>query len=130
MAWMTRRRALGVALMVGAAGVARAQALAAEVQRSLRIVDGTLPSEERVISVQKGDRLRWRITSNQPGELHLHAYRLSAKVVADQPTELAFTAMATGRFQVEWHPAAAPSAAPATAAHHGPPLATLEVHPR
>ena len=72
-------------------------------------------------------RLRWRITSNAAGEVHLHAYRLSARLLPGQPAELVFTAFATGRFRLEWHAAGDNSAAPD--AHHAPALAVLEVLP-
>ncbi len=95
---------------------------------TLAITDGILPKEFRLIKANKGDRLRWRISSNTAGEFHLHAYRLSAALQAGQTTELAFTAFATGQFRLEWHGAPATSA-PA-AGHHAPPLAMLEVQPR
>jgi hypothetical protein len=118
--------ALGIALLA-ACGAALAQATAAPVHE-LRLVDGALPAGERALVVHKGDALRWRISSNTPGELHLHAYRLVATVKPGQPAELDFTAHATGRFRLEWHAAGAASAAPG--GHHGPPLATLDVRPR
>jgi hypothetical protein len=98
----------------------------------LSILDGALPAEQRLIKAQKGQLLRWRITSNQAGELHLHAYRLLAAVKPGQVAELAFTAHATGKFRLEWH-GAQDKASPKDAApghHHAPALATLEVRPR
>jgi hypothetical protein len=93
----------------------------------LHLVDGALPTTQRSITVHKGERLRWRITSDAAGELHLHAYRLSAQLRAGQPEELAFTAFASGRFRLEWHPAQDKSAAPV--AQHAPTLAVLDVLP-
>ncbi len=104
----------------------------AEQGLDLSIVDGALPAEQRLIKVQKGQRLRWRISSNQAGELHLHAYRLHAAVKPGHIAELAFTAHATGKFRLEWH-GAQDKASPKDAApshHHAAPLATLEVRPR
>jgi hypothetical protein len=98
----------------------------------LSIVDGAVPVAQRLIKVQKGQPLRWRITSDQAGELHLHAYRLHAAVKPGQVAELAFTAHATGKFRLEWHGAqdrpVPKDAAPSH--HHAPALATLEVRPR
>jgi hypothetical protein len=93
----------------------------------LRITSGALPAQQRVIRVTKGERVIWRITSDAPGQVHVHAYRLEAHVLAGQPAELAFKAFATGRYRVEWHPVAGNPATPD--AHHAPPLATLEVRP-
>ena len=100
----------------------------AEKIRELVIVDGALPAGERLIKVLKGDRLRWRITSNQPGEVHLHAYRLHVQLQPGLPGEMAFTAFATGRFRLEWHAAAAQAAS--AASHQVSPLAMFEVRPR
>jgi hypothetical protein len=96
---------------------------------TLAIVDGTLPKAQRLIQVHQGDKLRWLISSNTAGELHLHAYRLSEKLQAGQTTELAVDAFATGRFRLEWHAVHDKRVATATN-HHAPPLAILEVLPR
>ncbi len=93
----------------------------------LRLVDGQVATGSRLLAALKGDALRWRITSNRPGQLHLHAYRLSVAVVPGQAAELAFVAHATGRFRIEWH--AADAAATAAGQHHAAPLAMLEVRP-
>ena len=95
---------------------------------TLAITDGILPKAQRLIQVHKGDKLRWRISSNTAGALHLHAYRLSVQLQAGQTTELAFEAFATGRFRLEWH--GAQDKGTAAAGHHAPPLAILEVLPR
>ena len=95
---------------------------------TLAIVDGTLPKELRLIKARKGDKLRWRISSNTAGTLHLHAYRLTAPLQVGQTKELAFDAFATGRFRLEWHGEHDKSSG--NAGHHAPPLAILEVLPR
>ena len=99
-----------------------------EVALTLPIVDGSLPKALRLIKTRKGDKLRWRISSNTAGTLHLHAYRLIAPLQAGQTTELAFDAFATGRFRLEWHGEHDKSSG--NAGHHAPPLAILEVLPR
>ena len=94
----------------------------------LTIVKGSVPAQQRLLKVEKGDALRLRITSDAPGELHLHGYRESARLTPGQTSELAFTAYATGRYPFEWHPAGENSTGGAR--HRGPPLATLEVRPK
>jgi hypothetical protein len=121
---------LAAALLASSAmAVAREQA---EKRWELAIVDGTVPANQRLIKAQKGERLRWQISSNQSGDLHLHAYRLHTPVQAGKTVEMAFTAHATGKFRLEWH-GAQDKALPKDAApgqHHAAPLATLEVRPR
>jgi hypothetical protein len=117
---------LACAAGLGAAFVRAADA--PERVLDLRIIAGVLPAEQRVIRVSKGERVRWRLSSDAPGEVHIHAYHLEVTVPAGQPADLAFKAFATGRYRVEWHPVAGKPAVPG--AHHAPPLATLEVHPR
>jgi hypothetical protein len=87
-----------------------------------------LPKAQRLIKARKGDKLRWRISSNTAGTLHLHAYRLIAPLQAGQTKELAFDAFATGRFRLEWHGEQDKSSG--NAGHHAPPLAIVEVLPR
>jgi hypothetical protein len=89
------------------------------------IVHGRIAGE-RVLRVTRDDGVRLRVTSDAPGELHLHGYRIEAKVRPGAVADIRFTAYATGRYPFEWHPAA-PAPPPA---HHAPPLAVLEVRPR
>lgn len=115
-----------ILLTVCAAGNAHA-AETSEKTYELTIAGGTVPAAQRVIKVEKDAALRIRVTSDAAGELHLHGYRLEAKLVPGQPAELAFKAHATGRYPFEWHTA---QAAVKTGAHRGPPLVTLEVRPK
>ena len=114
------------ALVAGAASGAQT-ADGPETIFELAIVRNAVAAEQRVLKVQKGDALRVRITSDTPGELHLHGYRLAATLVPGQPSELAFRAHATGRYPFEWHGNQSQAQA---GAHRGPPLATLEVRPK
>lgn len=110
--------------------ITAANALAADAPEkifNLTIVRGALPAEQRVLRVDKGDAVRVRVTSDTPGELHLHGYRLEAKLTPGTRAQLAFTAYATGRYPFEWHSA---GGAAQTGSHHGPAFATLEVRPK
>ena len=91
------------------------------------IVRGAIPAEQRMLRVTKGDTVRLRVTSDAPGEIHLHGYRLETKLKPGVPGEIVFKAYATGRYRLEWHPAGETSK---SGSHHGPPPATLEVRPR
>ena len=93
----------------------------------LTIAQGELAAEQRVLRVTKGDTVRLRLTSDAPGEIHLHGYRLETKLKPGVPGELVFKAYATGRYRLEWHPAGERGK---PGGHHGPPPATLEVRPR
>jgi hypothetical protein len=53
------------------------------------------------ISVSEGDRVRLRITSDEPLEFHLHGYDLAKDVGVGEPAELPFDATITGRFEME-----------------------------
>jgi len=98
---------------------------AAERAFTLAAVGGAVPPAQQALRVAKGDTVVVSLASDQPGEVHLHAYRLHAKVAPAQPASWRFTAHATGRFRIEWHAAGDPSAG-----HHRAPLATLEVMPK
>jgi len=112
------------------AAVAATMALAADApSRSfeLAITNGSVPKEQNLIRVDKDTMIRLRVSSDAPGDLHLHAYKLEQHLVPGTPAELAFNAHATGRFRFEWHPEKAEAK---SGDHHGPPLATLEVMPK
>ena len=93
----------------------------------LEVPRGTAAAKPRVLRVQKDDLVRLRVTSAVAGEIHIHGYRLEAKLTAGAPHELAFKARATGRYRIEWHPS---DDAARKSDHHGPALATLEVRPK
>lgn len=94
---------------------------------SLTISGGVVPAAQRVLRVDKGDAVRLRLTADTPGEVHLHGYRLEAKVAPGSSSELGFRARATGRYRIEWHPAGETAK---KSNHHGPSLAILEVRPK
>ena len=94
----------------------------------LDIKAGALPPPQRLIKVRKGDSVRWQLSSDTAGDVHVHGYRLEARLATGGAAELEFKAFATGRFRIEWHPADAKGAKKGH--HHGPPLGTLEVHPQ
>jgi heme/copper-type cytochrome/quinol oxidase subunit 2 len=93
----------------------------------LEVPRGPATTKPRVLRVEKDDLVRLRATSAVAGEIHIHGYRLEAKLTAGAPHELAFKARATGRYRIEWHPS---DDTARKSDHHGPPLATLEVRPK
>lgn len=94
---------------------------------NLAITSGSVAKEQRLIRVDKGTAVKLQVSSDIPGSIHLHAYKLEVHVAPGAPAELAFNARATGRFRFEWH---ADNASAKSGDHHGPPLATLEVRPK
>jgi hypothetical protein len=93
---------------------------------SLTLSRGAVPKEQRLLRVDKGDLVHIRLTTDAPGEVHIHGYRLETKVTPGSASDLRFTARATGRYRIEWHPAGEAS----KGNHHEPPLARLEVRPK
>jgi len=65
----------------------------------LAIAQGSMTPSE--ITLDEGDQVRFRITSDSPLEFHLHGYDLEAEVEPGEPGELAFEATITGRFEIE-----------------------------
>lgn len=93
----------------------------------LAIPGAAVAASPRVLRVRKDDVVRLKLAAEAAGDIHLHAYRLEAKVAPGARAELNFKAHATGRFRIEWHPAGGTAK---KGDHHGPPLAFLEVRPR
>lgn len=126
----TLEQALPALLVMLGCLIATAAASAADSRDKtfdLTISRGALPAEQRVLRVNKGDTVRLHLTSDAPGEIHLHGYRLATKLTPGVPGEIVFKAYATGRYRLEWHPAGETGK---SGGHHGPSLATLEVRPR
>ncbi len=55
------------------------------------------------ISVNEGDRVTLRVSSDEPMELHLHGYDVEQEVGPGQKARLRFEADLTGRFEIEDH---------------------------
>jgi hypothetical protein len=71
----------------------------------LWIADGRLASGTDVIRVRQGDVVTVQVTSDRNDELHVHGYDLHARLSADTPAPLRFTADRSGRFAIELHKA-------------------------
>ena len=67
----------------------------------LKVEDGVMTPDE--IEVGEGDRVRIRVTSDEPIEIHVHGYDLEREVAPDEPATLSFEADLTGRFEIENH---------------------------
>ena len=123
-AWLSRHCAL-VCLL--AASFAAMGANAAELTFELRIENGRVAENMRLVRVTQGDvvKLRWHV--DRPIVLHLHGYDLEKRVEPGTVGEMSFTARATGRFPLHAHTSGAPSSA---RAHDEAPLLYVEVYPR
>jgi hypothetical protein len=99
---------------------------ASEVVFDLRIVQGRLAGNRRVIRVKQNDAVKLRWTSDRPIVVHLHGYDFETKVVPGETAEMAFVARATGRFPVEEHKPTAQGGH----SHGEVALVQVEVHPR
>jgi hypothetical protein len=115
--------ALALLLVSAGAGMSRA----AELTFDIRVENGRVADDKRLIRVKEGDVVRLRWTSDRPLVLHLHGYDIERHIAAGQTAELSFTARATGRFPIHVHAAGERGAGHAD---EDTPLAVLEVYPR
>ena len=65
------------------------------------VAGGTMTPSE--ITVNEGDRVNLRVTSDSPLELHLHGYDIEKDIEPNEPMEIPFDATITGRFEIEDH---------------------------
>ena len=119
-----RMRASLVASLV-ATVVAVAGAHATEVTYVLRIENGRVPADKRLIRVKQGDILKLQWSADRRMDIHLHGYDIEQTVEPGAATEMRFTARAAGRFTVEPHTGKTSSGGHA----HGATLVTIEVRP-
>jgi hypothetical protein len=82
----------------------------------LRVRGGEPVGGVKTIEVEKGDRIRFTVSSDQSDEVHVHGYDLERPVGPDAPARFSFTADADGIFEVELHAS-------------GAEIASLEVQP-
>jgi hypothetical protein len=124
---MDRRQtkvALGGMLLAVVAALVPLVAGAAEVAFALRIENGHVPENMRLIRVKRNDVVKLQWSADRPMTIHLHGYDIEKQVVPGTITEMTFTARATGRFTVE------PHLGTESSAHaHGDVLVTIEVYP-
>lgn len=114
--------ALVLLFIVVAAAVGRADELAFD----LKVVQGVLPDEMRLIRVHQGDTVTLRWTIDRPVTVHLHGYDIEKRIAPGTTTEMKFAAYATGRFPIHIHAAGGQSGT----VHEASPLAVIEVYPK
>ncbi len=100
-------------------------AKADEVTFELRIENGRVSANMRLIRVKQGDVVKLRWNSDRPMILHLHGYDIEQKVEPGRVAEMTFNARATGRFSVEAH-----TPRQGGGQTHGAPIVQIEVYPR
>ena len=126
---MVSRRSIlaGAALapLLACAGQAVIDARAAEATFVLRIENGRVPANMRLIRVKQGDIVKLRWSTDRRIALHLHGYDIEKEVVPGTATDMTFAAHATGRFTIQPHLTQTPSGGHA----HGDVLVTIEVYP-
>ncbi len=113
-------------LVLSAMTLIRANAAnAAEVTFLLRVENGRVPENMRVIRVKQNDVVKLQWSTDKPLSLHLHGYDIEKEVTPGAVTEMVFTARATGRFPIAPHVGREASGGHA----HGNVLVTVEVYP-
>ena len=108
-----------------ASGLGITGAKAEELTFNLRIENGKLPVNMRLIRVKQGDVVKLRWSSDRSMALHLHGYDIERKVEPGVVAEMTFTARATGRFPVQEHQSQSGGGHT-----HGAPIVQVEVLPR
>lgn len=101
-----------------AAAVAATAMPAGPVIIDLDIANRAIALTRQDLRANQGDTVSLRITSDEPGEIHLHGYNLTAAVSPDAPGELTFRADTAGAFGINFH-ALAPASGTATGTDAG-----------
>jgi hypothetical protein len=71
---------------------------------AFELAHGKAVGGEKSVSATQDDHLTVTLKTDVPAELHVHGYELSKDIDAGQEGSIAFTADATGEFEVEAHP--------------------------
>ncbi|HJU24055.1 MAG TPA: hypothetical protein VJ891_16240 [Casimicrobiaceae bacterium] len=107
-----------------AIAIATSRAHATALAFDIRVQNGRVPGDMRLVRVKEGDVVTLRVTSDRPLDLHLHGYDIEWHVQPGVTGTQTFDARLTGRFPVHAH------GATATGAHDDAPLLYVEVYPR
>ncbi|KWX02309.1 hypothetical protein LI90_3352 [Carbonactinospora thermoautotrophica] len=67
------------------------------------IKGGNVEPKPDVVKVKLGQTVRLTVTSDQPDEIHVHGYDVSAELEPNKPTTVEFKASTPGTFEVETH---------------------------
>jgi hypothetical protein len=114
-----------VALLLIATSSTFLRVMATELTFDLNVEHNRVPDNVRLIRVKAGDVVKLRWTTDQPLVLHLHGYDIERRIEPGTPTELIFTAYATGRFPIHVHALGVDGQAREEA-----PLVNIEVYPQ
>ena len=69
----------------------------------IRLRAGSPVGGVRHLTVPKGDRIRFAVVSDAPGEVHLHGYDVERELTPGRRTRFDLRATLEGRFDVELH---------------------------
>ena len=70
---------------------------------NLPIVARSTTADREQLQVKQGQQVRLAVTADEPGELHLHGYDLTAAVSPGAPATLDFAATTAGAFAINFH---------------------------
>ena len=91
-------------LLIAAAALACSKTEPQARSFELEIAQGKLNLNPAVIKVNQDDQVTLKIRTDEAGLFHLHGYDLEVEIKPGQSAEMAFTANATGKFDIELHP--------------------------
>ena len=69
----------------------------------IRVQGGEARGEPKTITVKQGDRVRIRVTVDEPQDIHIHGYELEEAAAPGRPAVFAFRADLEGIFDIETH---------------------------
>ena len=95
--------ALAVALALAACGGGDPESL----QFGLAINERQLAVDEGELVAKQGDAITFVLDTDEGGAFHLHGYDIERELVIHETATMEFTANATGRFSITFHPGAA-----------------------
>ena len=70
---------------------------------NLAIANRETTTTREDLRVTQGETVRLIFTTDEPGEIHLHGYDLTAEVSPEHPSELVFEATTAGAFGINFH---------------------------
>jgi plastocyanin len=77
---------------------------AAPAEPTIAVRGGQVPGDPKALKFSGGERVRFRVTSDEPIEVHVHGYDLEEAAAPGAPAEFSFAPELQGAYDIELHP--------------------------
>jgi hypothetical protein len=71
---------------------------------TIAVRGGAISGDPKALEFSGGERVRFRVTSDEPVEVHVHGYDVEEAAAPGRPAEFSFAPKIQGAYDIELHP--------------------------